>query len=138
MAFIPAGNFNVAAGALFLAGVPYAAGLLLTRAMMADVADEVRLDTGEDRMGLLFSFLSLTTKLGYAISVGSLVILEWSGFQEKLGRANPETAQWTLQGLFIVLPTLLLVASAVVLQRYPLTPTRHAEIRAALDAQDAA
>ena len=138
VAFIPAGNFNIAAGALFLAGVPYAAGRLLTRAMMADVADEVRLDTGEDRMGLLFSFLSLTTKLGYAISVGSLVILEWSGFQEKLGRANPETAQWTLQALFIVLPTLLLVASAFVLQRYPLSPTRHAEIRAALEARDAA
>jgi Na+/melibiose symporter-like transporter len=137
VAFIPAGDFKVAAGALFLAGLPYAAGLLLTRAMMADVADEVRLETGEDRRGLLFSFLSTTTKLGYAISVGSLVILDASGFSETKGAANAPEALWTLQALFIVLPTLLIFAAAWVLRGYPLSPKRHAEIRAALEARDA-
>jgi Na+/melibiose symporter-like transporter len=138
VAFIPAGDFEIAAGALFLAGLPYAAGLLLTRAMMADVADEVRFETGEDRMALLFSFLSLTTKLGYAISVGSLVILKASGFDEAKGAGNGETALATLQVLFIVLPTLLLLTAAWALHRYPLTSKRHAEIRAALEARDAA
>jgi GPH family glycoside/pentoside/hexuronide:cation symporter len=138
VAFIPTGDVRMAMASLFLAGLPYAAGLLLTRAMMADVADEVRLDTGEDRMGLLFSFLSLTTKLGYAISVGSLVILDYAGFEETLGTANGPNARLALQILFIVLPTLLLVASAWTLRGYLLTPKRHAEIRAALEARDAA
>jgi Na+/melibiose symporter-like transporter len=134
---LPAKDFTITAVGLFLAGLPYAAGLLLTRAMMADIADEVRLETGDDRMGLLFSFLSLTTKLGYAISVGSLVILEWAGFQEHAA-AQPPSALITLQLLFLALPTLLLVLAAWALRKYPLTLQRHAEIRAALEARTAA
>jgi Na+/melibiose symporter-like transporter len=123
------------AAGLFLAGLPYAAGLLLTRAMMADVADEVRLETGEDRMGLLFSFLSLTTKFGYAISVGSLSILAWFGFDDRPHAHNSETALLVLQVLFLGLPTLLLVLAAWALRNYPLDLKRHAEIRAALEAR---
>jgi GPH family glycoside/pentoside/hexuronide:cation symporter len=136
IAFFPAGNFLVNAVGLAIVGVPYAAGLLLTRAMMADVADEVRLETGEDRTGLLFSFLSLTTKLGYAISVGCLSILELVHFDQAPGAHNSDVALWTLQGLFIVLPTALLVLSAWALHKYPLTAARHAEIRHQLAERD--
>ncbi|AQR62096.1 MFS transporter [Brevundimonas sp. LM2] len=136
--FLPAGNFTVTAIGLFIAGLPYAAGLLLSRAMMADVADEVRLETGEDRMGLLFSFLSLTTKLGYAISVGVLILLAWVGFDQAPGAANSPTALTTLTLLFLALPTGLLVLSAVVLRAYPLTAARHAQVRAGLAEKDTA
>jgi Na+/melibiose symporter-like transporter len=134
--FLPAGNFTITAIGLFIAGLPYAAGLLLTRAMMADVADEVRLQTEEDRTGLLFSFLSLTTKLGYAISVGVLIILGWVGFNEAPGAANSPIALNTLQILFLAVPTVLLAVSALVLNKYPLGEKRHAEVRAALEARD--
>jgi len=134
--FLPGGNFMVTAIGLSITGLPYAAGLLLTRAMMADVADEVRLETGEDRTGLLFSFLSLTTKLGYAISVGSLIILSLVGFKEAPGAHNSDMALWTLQGLFLALPTLLLILSAIALIKYPLNSARHAVVRAALEARD--
>lgn len=134
--FLPSGNFLVTAIGLAITGLPYAAGLLLTRAMMADVADEVRLDTGEDRTGLLFSFLSLTTKFGYAISVGSLIILSWAGFNETPGAQNSETALWTLQALFIGAPTVLLVLSALALNKYPLGAEKHAEVRHALAERD--
>lgn len=136
-AFVPAGDFTVAAVVLFLAGLPYAAGLLLLRAMMADIGDEVRLETGEDRMGLLFSFLSLTTKFGYAISVGCLPLLELAGFDPRPGAANTESALMVLQLLFLAAPVLLLLAAAWVLQNYPLGHQRHAEILAALQARDA-
>ncbi|CAN5240739.1 MFS transporter [soil metagenome] len=136
--FLPAGNFTITAIGLFIAGLPYAAGLLLTRAMMADVADEVRLETEEDRTGLLFSFLSLTTKLGYAISVGVLIILGWVGFNEAPGAANGAVALNTLQILFLAVPTVLLALSALVLNKYPLGEKRHAEVRAALEARDKA
>ncbi|KAK0340317.1 hypothetical protein LTR94_031043, partial [Friedmanniomyces endolithicus] len=37
---VPSGNFAVTAAAMFVAGLPYAAGLFLLRAMMADAGDE--------------------------------------------------------------------------------------------------
>ena len=134
---LPAGNFPVTAAGLFIAGLPYAAGLLLTRAMMADVADEVRLETGDDRTGLLFSLLSLTTKLGYAISVGVLIILGWVHFDQTPGAANSSLALTTLSILFLAVPTVLLVASAWSLKRYPLNAERHAVVRAELATRDA-
>jgi Na+/melibiose symporter-like transporter len=135
---LPAGNFPLTFGYLFLTGLPYAAGLLLTRAMMADVADEVRLESGDDRLGLLFSLLSLTTKLGYAVSVGSLVLLQAAGFDGHRHAHYEPTAFPTLIALFVVAPTLLLALAAWPLKAYPLGPERHAEIRAALEARDAA
>jgi Na+/melibiose symporter-like transporter len=135
---LPGGNFNLTLAGLFLAGLPYAAGLLLTRAMMADVADEVRHETGEDRMGLLFSFLSLKTKLGYAISIGALVILDRAGFKDEANFHNGPRAILTLELLFLALPTALLLLAAIPLLRYPLGPERHAEIRAALALRDQA
>lgn len=133
--FLPAGNFAVTALGLFAAGLPYAAGLLLCRAMMADIGDEVRLDTGVDRMGLLFSFLSLSTKLGFAISAVALFILGSVNFEIERGTRNSPEALMTLQVLFLGAPFLLLVISAWVLNGYPLSPKRHAEIRAALEAK---
>ncbi len=133
--FLPGGDFRLTAIGMFITGLPYAAGLLLTRAMMADIADEVRLETGVDRMGLLFSLLSLTTKLGYAISIGCFSLLALFGFDDKPGAHNSDQAILALQILFIGAPTILLAIAAWVLRGYPLSPARHAEIRAALDAQ---
>jgi Na+/melibiose symporter-like transporter len=118
---VPGGNFALTAVVMFLAGLPYAAGLFLLRAMMADVGDEVRLETGVDRTGLMFS------------------ILQWVGFKAIAPAAgNSEMSLLVLQVLFILLPGLLLAAAALVLKNYPLTPARHDEIRKALEARDAA
>ena len=134
--FLPPHAWGLTLAGFFVAGLPYAAGLLLTRAMMADVADEVRLETGHDRTGLLFSLLSFTTKAGYAISVGSLMLLGAAGFNPN-GHNGPQ-ALLTLQVLFIAVPTVLLAAAVWPLAGYPLGPKRHAEIRAALEAKGAA
>jgi glycoside/pentoside/hexuronide:cation symporter, GPH family len=136
--FIPGGNFLITAGGMFVAGLPYAAGLLLTRAMMADIADEVRLETGVDRMGVLFSLLSLTTKLGYAISIGCLPLLALLGYDDKPTAHNSDQALLYLQIVFVAVPTVLLAVSSLVLRGYPLSQERHAEVRAALDAQHTA
>jgi Na+/melibiose symporter-like transporter len=133
--FVPGGDFVRTAISMFVAGLPYAAGLLLTRAMMADIADEVRLETGVDRRALLFSLLSLTTKLGYAISIGCFNVLALAGFSDKPGAHNAPNAILALEVLFIAVPTILLGSAAVVLRGYPLGPRRHAEIRAALEAE---
>jgi len=135
---VPGGNFMITAIAMFIAGIPYAAGLFLLRAMMADVGDEVRLETGVDRTGLMFSILAATTKLGHVFALAPYAILPWFGFKALPGpEGNSETALLMLQILFIAVPGLLFAATAWVLKGYPLTPKRHDEIRAALEARDA-
>jgi len=135
---VPGGNFALTAVVMFIAGLPYAAGLFLLRAMMADAGDEVRLETGVDRTGLMFSILSATTKIGHVVALIPYLILQWVGFKALPGpEGNSEFSLLALQILFIAVPGLLLAAAAWVLKGYPLTPQRHDEIREALAARDA-
>ena len=135
---VPGGNFVLTAVVMFIAGLPYAAGLFLTRAMMADAGDEERFETGVDRTGLMLSILSATTKIGHVVALIPYLILQGVGFRALPGPAgNSDMALLTLQILFIAVPGLLLAAAAWVLKGYPLTPKRHDEIREALAARDA-
>ena len=135
---VPGGNFVLTAVVMFIAGLPYAAGLFLTRAMMADAGDEERFETGVDRTGLMLSILSATTKIGHVVALIPYFILDRVGFRAVPGPAgNSDMALLTLQILFIALPGVLLVLAGVVLKNYPLTAKRHDEIRAALEARDA-
>lgn len=131
---IGGGQMIVAAVMVALVGLAFASGDLLLRAMMADVSDQVRLQEGADRTGLLFSILTATSKLGYAASVLTFTALQFAGFDPSRGGANSAAALVWLQLLFAVLPALCLLAAALVLRGYPLTQERHAEIRAALEA----
>lgn len=135
---VPGGSFALTAVAMFIAGLPYAAGLFLLRAMMADAGDEVRLETGVDRTGLMFSILSATTKLGHVFALIPYWILGLIDFKAVPGiEGNSAFALLMLQILFIAVPGLLLAGAAWVLRGYPLTPARHDEIRAALAQRDA-
>jgi probable glucitol transport protein GutA len=135
---VPGGNFVLTAVVMFIAGLPYAAGLFLTRAMMADAGDQERFETGVDRTGLMLSILSATTKIGHVVALVPYLILQWVGFRAVPGpNGNSDTSLLTLQLLFIAVPGLLLALTALVLKNYPLTAARHNEIRKALDARDA-
>jgi Na+/melibiose symporter-like transporter len=123
---------------MFIAGLPYAAGLFLLRAMMADAGDEIRLDTGVDRTGLMFSILSATTKIGHVVALIPYLILQAVGFQAIAPEGgNSPTSLLVLQVLFVAVPALLIAAAAWALKDYPLTPARHAVIRAQLEAREA-
>ncbi|ALJ09024.1 MULTISPECIES: MFS transporter [unclassified Brevundimonas] len=135
---VPGGNFALTAVVMFIAGLPYAAGLFLTRAMMADAGDQERFETGVDRTGLMLSILSATTKIGHVLALLPYFVLEKVGFRAVPGpNGNSDTSLLTLQILFIAVPGLLLALTAWVLKNYPLTAARHNEIRKALDARDA-
>jgi GPH family glycoside/pentoside/hexuronide:cation symporter len=71
----PAGNVLIGMVVLVLAGLPYSAAPLLVRAMMADIGDEERLESGVDKTGLLYAIVTGTIKLGYALAVGVFIIL---------------------------------------------------------------
>ncbi len=135
---VPGGNFALTAVVMFIASLPYAAGLFLTRAMMADAGDQERFETGVDRTGLMLSILSATTKIGHVLALLPYFVLEKVGFRAVPGpNGNSDTSLLTLQILFIAVPGLLLALTAWVLKNYPLTAARHNEIRKALDARDA-
>jgi Na+/melibiose symporter-like transporter len=74
--------------------------------------------------------------MGYAVSVGAFAVLEWIGFDPKPGAVNNPDVILGLQWLFIAAPVVLLLASALVLRIYPLTPEKHAEVRARLADRD--
>jgi Na+/melibiose symporter-like transporter len=136
MYFAPKGHFLICAAMTFANGIPYAASLLLTRALMADIGDEVMLETGHDHKGTLMAILSATTKVGYAISALTITILGWLHFNVKQPSASPPDALMWVEIFFIGLPVIFLILGALSMMRYSLTPARHAEIMAQLKAKD--
>jgi len=132
---LPGGSFALTGTAMFIAGLPYAAGLFLLRAMMADAGDEVRLQTGVDRTALMFSILSATTKMGHVFALIPYAVLGWIGFEAVPPPGGNSPASLTaLNAMFVIVPALLIASAALVLRRYPLTPERHDEVRRALEA----
>lgn len=115
-------------------GLAQGSGNLMLRAIVSDVADKHRLETGEDRTGLFFSVFSLAGKAATAAAVGlALPLLAASGFRP--GQANPPDALEALKLIFALGPALAHALSAVLIARFALDERRHGEIRRALDAR---
>lgn len=113
-------------------GLAQGSGNLMLRAIVADVADKHRLDSGEDRTGLYYSVFSLAGKTATAVAVGiALPLVAWLGFDPK-GVNSPEA----LNGLLLVFglgPAIAHALSAALIARFPLDEAAHAEIRRQLD-----
>ena len=136
---IPGGSMALAIPGLFIAGLAYASAPILLRAMTADAGDEARLDTGEDRTGVLYALVTSTSKVGYALAVGvSYPLLSWVGYDAKAGAGNSAAAVQGLQLIFVLTPVILAILTALVANGYKLDAKRHAAVRDALDARDKA
>jgi Na+/melibiose symporter-like transporter len=123
---------------MMLAGVPYSAGPILMRAMMADLGDEERLHSGVDRSGLLFGLLSGAVKIGSAFAVfASVTSIEAMGFRADLGAGNDPLALAALSGVFALVPALLGFAGAALISGHKMDKAAHDAIRQQLDARDA-
>jgi GPH family glycoside/pentoside/hexuronide:cation symporter len=127
----PMQPFALAAALMILAGLPYSAPALLLRAMLADVGDELRLESGIERTGLLYSVLTATSKVGQALAPLTLVVLGAMNFNAS-ARQNPPEAVTALAVLFVGAPSALALLAAVVIMGYRLDADRHAQIRVAL------
>ncbi|HYD86687.1 MAG TPA: MFS transporter [Vitreimonas sp.] len=136
--FLPAGNFAVVAPLMAIAGLAQGGGVLLTRALMADVVDEDELRTGARRSGLYFGVMLTTSKLGVAAGPLTYAVLGLVGFAPALGADNSATALGMLSFLFIGVPIALYLASALSLNGYPLDEKAQAELHAAIEARHAA
>lgn len=133
---LPAGNFWLATPFLIAAGIPYSAGALLLRSMMADFGDEERLASGKDRTGLLFAILTGTVKIGSALAVTSGLLLVGLGFDAKVPANSTELSMTGLMALYAAVPGIIGLLAAAVMIGYPLTEAKHAEILRQLDEKD--
>jgi Na+/melibiose symporter-like transporter len=135
---IPKGNVPIGMASLFVAGV-FASGFnLLTRAMTADIADEVRLEQGRERAGLLYAMTTMTTKIAGAISIGSTFwVLSMVGYKAEDGAANSPSAIQNLELVYIIGPVVCVMLGGLCMLGYKLDSERHAEIRRQLDERDA-
>jgi Na+/melibiose symporter-like transporter len=122
--------------AMAIAGLPYIAAPSLLRAMLNDVADVDRLETGLDRNALLQGLLTTTQKISYAVPVAVIYpVLSLIGFQPKPGAPNTDGAILGMTLLFVLAPVVLMLIAARVASRWPLGREAHAEVQAALAAR---
>jgi Na+/melibiose symporter-like transporter len=114
-------------------GLAQGSGNLMLRAIVADIADKHRLETGEERSGLYFSVFSLSGKAAAAAAIGiALPLVGWLGFDPKSAANSPAA----LDGLLLVFalgPALAHALSAALLARFPLDEAAHTEIRRQLE-----
>ena len=112
---------------------------LMIRAMVADVADEVKLEVGQDFTGLLFSMVTTTTKIGGSITVLIVFpILALIGYNGAEAAVNTPHAIFQLQLVYVLIPITLIGLGGLAIIGYKLEAGRHAEIRAKLDQREAA
>jgi Na+/melibiose symporter-like transporter len=137
LSLLPPAGFLVAAPAMAIAGLPYIAGPSLLRAMMNDASDVDRLQTGLDRNALIQALLTTTQKISYALPVAIIYpALDVIGFDPEPGHHNSDAAIFGMTLMFIVPPTLLILAAAWIASRWPLDREAHARVQAALAAKN--
>ncbi|MGH7016133.1 MAG: MFS transporter [Caulobacteraceae bacterium] len=119
-----------------LVGFCASAFLLLVRAMVNDVADEVRLEQGHDLTSLLFSMVTTTSKIGVAITVSVVFpVLQWAGYNGAPGAVNTPHAIFVLEMCYLFAPIVLVFVGGAMFFGYKLDSARHDAIRAALEAR---
>lgn len=134
---LPPGNFWIVAPIMAIAGLSQGGGILLSRALMADVVDEDELRTGARRSGLYFGLILTTSKLAIAAGPLSLVILQLIGFDAGLGGANSAPMLHALSAMFVGAPVVVCLLATWVLQNYPLDEKAQAALAAAIEARHA-
>ena len=117
-------------------GLAQGSGNLMLRSMVADIADEHRLRTGEDRTALFFSAFSLSSKAGMAAAVGiALPLVGWLGFDPAAVANSPDALRGLLY-VFALGPAIAHLLSAWLIHGFPLDEAAHTKIRRALDERD--
>jgi Na+/melibiose symporter-like transporter len=130
--FVVPGQLPLLLALTIAQGFAQGSGNLMLRSMVADIADEHQLRTGEDRTGLFFSVFSISIKAAMAAAVGiALPLVAWFGFDPKALHNSHEA----LRGLLLVFalgPAISHLISAALINRFPLDAAAHGRIRRSL------
>lgn len=135
---IPPATMALAIPGMMAVGFVSSAFIMIVRAMVADVADEVRLETGKERLGLLYALVTTTQKIGTAITVGvSFTVLDLVGYNAAEGAHNTPQAIHGLELCYVFAPIIFVFFGGAAFIGWKLDAKRHAEIRRQLDERDA-
>jgi len=138
MGALPRGNFGLVALFMVIMGFLASAFVLLDRAMVADVGDAVRLETGKHRVGLLYAMITTTQKVAAGLSIGfSFTVLQMIGYRPEEGSHNTPAAIHGMTLVYLVGPIVFVMLGAACYIGYKLDARRHGEIRERLEARDA-
>ena len=100
----------------------------LIPSMLYDVCDADRLDNDTDRAGLIISIQGLTESVSEAIGFQILgILLQFTGFSSEAAVQNAATMS-CMHVSFTFIPALFAVFAIIMMVRYPITRTKHAEI----------
>jgi GPH family glycoside/pentoside/hexuronide:cation symporter len=119
-----------------VAGIGFSAQWVFPWAMVPDVVEYDRLETGEHRGGMYYGVWGFTSKLTAALGIFlTAVVLSLSGYVP-----NVEQTAEALRGIrlfFGPVPLVVLALALPLLIRYPITRKSHAELRQKLEAMGA-
>ena len=124
---------------MFCVGFCAACFIIMIRAMVADVADEVKLEQNKEQISLLYSMIGITAKFGASLtSIIIFPILAWVGFQAADEAHNTPQAIFGLEMCYLFAPIIFTLIGGLMMFGYTLDAKRHGEIRNALEAREAA
>ncbi len=111
---------------VFFIGAGSSAILVISPAILADVADYGRLKTGEQRTGGYFAFYMLTNKIAMALGAGgAYVLLDLFGYDARAGAVNDGMAAFGMLFTIALLPAILKIGGAIMIWRFPIDQRRH-------------
>jgi Na+/melibiose symporter-like transporter len=135
--FLGAGDVIIFMALATMQGLTQGSGNLILRAMLADVADEYRLRTGQDRTAMLFSAFSVSGKAGSAIPLGiALPLIAWFGF-DPTAASIPSTGLMALALVFGLAPCFAHLVAAWLIRGFDIDEVKQGDIRRKLEARDA-
>ena len=115
-----------------ITGLMLGADLVLPPAMQADVLDVDRLESGEERAGLLFAIWSMAQKLSLALAVGiAFPLLDLAGFN---AHDEKPDGLWALSLFYAGIPILFKLAAIGLMHRHRLDETMQQSLRARITA----
>jgi glycoside/pentoside/hexuronide:cation symporter, GPH family len=136
--WVPMGNFPIVAAAWIVVGVASSAFFVLPTSMLADIIDNGEAIEGQRRSGAYMAIYNLVMKIGLALGVGlsfgSLALVSYDPNAAQYGPADVRNIRLLAFGL----PALLLVLTAILFLRHPITRKVQQQLRAQIDARQSA
>lgn len=134
--FLPNAKTWIIYPVVLLAGLGFGANWIFPWAMIADVSDYDRVETGQFRSGIYYGVWGLATKLSEGLAL-VFVNLMLAGFGYVANVAQTTHALFGIRLFFSIIPAVCIFAALPFLLKYPITRKGHAEVRARLAVMDA-
>lgn len=134
--FLPPGNLPLLLILWVGIGVTVGAGQFLPRAILADVVDQDRLVTGDERSGLFYAFMTTATKVGLAVAIGvSLILSDLFGYDPQAETVT-EIAALGIRILIVSIPICVNLSIVWLLWNFPLDEAKQLAMRQQLEAAE--